>query len=66
MVRHGPDPTSPANQCVLISPRAVYHAANNTDIEGEPMRRFEGRVAVVSGAAQGMGKAVALRLGHWA
>jgi pyridoxal 4-dehydrogenase len=26
------------------------------------MRRFEGRVAVVSGAAQGMGKAVALRL----
>jgi NAD(P)-dependent dehydrogenase (short-subunit alcohol dehydrogenase family) len=27
------------------------------------MRRFEGRVAVVSGAAQGMGKAVALRLG---
>jgi pyridoxal 4-dehydrogenase len=28
------------------------------------MRRFEGRVAVVSGAAQGMGKAVALRLGN--
>jgi NAD(P)-dependent dehydrogenase (short-subunit alcohol dehydrogenase family) len=28
------------------------------------MRRFEGRVAVVSGAAQGMGKAVALRLGE--
>jgi len=28
------------------------------------MRRFEGRVAVVSGAAQGMGKAVALRLGQ--
>ena len=27
------------------------------------MRRFEDRVAVVSGAAQGMGKAVALRLG---
>ena len=27
------------------------------------MRRFDGRVAVVSGAAQGMGKAVALRLG---
>jgi pyridoxal 4-dehydrogenase len=27
------------------------------------MRRFEGRVAVVSGAAQGMGKAVAERLG---
>ncbi len=27
------------------------------------MRRFEGRVAMVSGAAQGMGKAVALRLG---
>ena len=27
------------------------------------MRRFEGRVAVVSGAAQGMGKSVALRLG---
>ncbi|MDB6087190.1 MAG: fabG 2, partial [Gammaproteobacteria bacterium] len=27
------------------------------------MRRFEGRVAVVSGAAQGMGKAVAMRLG---
>jgi len=27
------------------------------------MRRFEGRVALVSGAAQGMGKAVALRLG---
>ena len=27
------------------------------------MRRFEGRVAVVSGAAQGMGKAVATRLG---
>jgi len=27
------------------------------------MNRFEGRVAVVSGAAQGMGKAVALRLG---
>jgi NAD(P)-dependent dehydrogenase (short-subunit alcohol dehydrogenase family) len=26
------------------------------------MNRFEGRVAVVSGAAQGMGKAVALRL----
>jgi NAD(P)-dependent dehydrogenase (short-subunit alcohol dehydrogenase family) len=26
------------------------------------MRRFEGRVAVVSGAAQGMGKAVAMRL----
>jgi pyridoxal 4-dehydrogenase len=26
--------------------------------------RFEGRVAVVSGAAQGMGKAVALRLGE--
>ena len=26
------------------------------------MRRFEGRVAVVSGAAQGMGKAVADRL----
>src|SRR6185503_20102355 len=31
----------------------------------EPMmKRFEGRVAVVSGAAQGMGKAVALRLGQ--
>jgi pyridoxal 4-dehydrogenase len=28
------------------------------------MRRFEGRVAVVSGAAQGIGKAVALRLGQ--
>jgi pyridoxal 4-dehydrogenase len=28
------------------------------------MRRFEGRVAVVSGAAQGMGKAVAQRLGE--
>ena len=28
------------------------------------MRRFEGRVALVSGAAQGMGKAVALRLGE--
>ncbi len=28
------------------------------------MRRFEGRVAVVSGAAQGMGKAVADRLGQ--
>jgi NAD(P)-dependent dehydrogenase (short-subunit alcohol dehydrogenase family) len=28
------------------------------------MRRFEGRVAVVSGAAQGIGKAVALRLGE--
>jgi NAD(P)-dependent dehydrogenase (short-subunit alcohol dehydrogenase family) len=28
------------------------------------MRRFEGRVAVVSGAAQGMGKAVAQRLGQ--
>jgi pyridoxal 4-dehydrogenase len=28
------------------------------------MRRFEHRVAVVSGAAQGMGKAVALRLGE--
>src|SRR5258708_37153858 len=28
------------------------------------MRRFEGRVAMVSGAAQGMGKAVALRLGE--
>ncbi len=28
------------------------------------MRRFEGRVAVVSGAAQGMGKAVADRLGE--
>lgn len=28
------------------------------------MRRFEGRVAVVSGTAQGMGKAVALRLGE--
>ena len=28
------------------------------------MQRFEGRVAVVSGAAQGMGKAVALRLGE--
>ncbi|MGH6890699.1 MAG: pyridoxal 4-dehydrogenase, SDR-type [Dongiaceae bacterium] len=28
------------------------------------MRRFEGRVAVVSGAAQGMGKAVAERLGR--
>lgn len=28
------------------------------------MRRFEHRVAVVSGAAQGMGKAVALRLGQ--
>ena len=26
------------------------------------MHRFEGRIAVVSGAAQGMGKAVALRL----
>ena len=26
------------------------------------MRRFKGRVAVVSGAARGMGKAVALRL----
>jgi pyridoxal 4-dehydrogenase len=29
----------------------------------EAMRRFEGRVAVVSGAAQGLGKSVALRLG---
>ena len=28
------------------------------------MRRFEGRVALVSGSAQGMGKAVALRLGE--
>jgi pyridoxal 4-dehydrogenase len=28
------------------------------------MRRFKGRVALVSGAAQGMGKAVALRLGE--
>jgi NAD(P)-dependent dehydrogenase (short-subunit alcohol dehydrogenase family) len=28
------------------------------------MHRFEGRIAVVSGAAQGMGKAVALRLGE--
>jgi pyridoxal 4-dehydrogenase len=28
------------------------------------MQRFEGRVALVSGAAQGMGKAVALRLGN--
>jgi len=28
------------------------------------MHRFEGRVAMVSGAAQGMGKAVALRLGE--
>src|SRR6201995_2100300 len=28
------------------------------------MRRFENRVALVSGAAQGMGKAVALRLGE--
>jgi len=28
------------------------------------MRRFEGRVAVVSGAAQGMGRAVAERLGQ--
>jgi pyridoxal 4-dehydrogenase len=28
------------------------------------MQRFQGRVAVVSGAAQGMGKAVALRLGQ--
>src|SRR5215510_14266427 len=28
------------------------------------MRRFEGRVAVVTGAAQGMGKAVADRLGQ--
>jgi pyridoxal 4-dehydrogenase len=28
------------------------------------MRRFKGRVAVVSGAAQGIGKAVALRLGE--
>ena len=28
------------------------------------MRRYEGRVAVVTGAAQGMGKAVALRLGQ--
>jgi len=28
------------------------------------MRRFDGRVAVVSGAAQGMGRAVALRLGQ--
>jgi NAD(P)-dependent dehydrogenase (short-subunit alcohol dehydrogenase family) len=28
------------------------------------MRRFEGRVAVVTGAAQGMGKAVAQRLGQ--
>lgn len=28
------------------------------------MRRFEGRVAMVTGAAQGMGKAVALRLGE--
>ena len=27
------------------------------------MRRFEGRVAVVTGAAQGLGKAVAMRLG---
>jgi len=28
------------------------------------MRRFEGRIAVVSGSARGMGKAVALRLGE--
>lgn len=28
------------------------------------MRRFEGRIALVSGAAQGMGKAVALRFGE--
>src|SRR5258708_3995098 len=35
----------------------------NSRWRAEPMRRFEGRVAVVSGAAQGMGKAVALRLG---
>lgn len=28
------------------------------------MRRFEGRVAIVTGAAQGIGKAVALRLGQ--
>ena len=28
------------------------------------MRRLEGRVALVSGAAQDMGKAVALRLGE--
>ena len=27
------------------------------------MRRFEGRVALVSGAARGIGKAIALRLG---
>src|SRR5688572_19091291 len=33
-------------------------------IMGESMRRFEGRVAVVSGAAQGMGRAVAERLGQ--
>ena len=33
-------------------------------IKGESMRRFEGRVAVVSGAAQGMGRAVAERLGQ--
>src|ERR1700693_2307288 len=31
--------------------------------EGVTMRRFDNRVAVVSGAAQGMGKAAALRLG---
>jgi pyridoxal 4-dehydrogenase len=33
-------------------------------MEDASMRRFEGRVAVVSGAAQGIGKAVALRLGE--
>jgi pyridoxal 4-dehydrogenase len=33
-------------------------------VADDTMRRFKGRVAVVSGAAQGIGKAVALRLGE--
>src|ERR1700676_1252053 len=40
----------------LSDPRLSYRNAS--------MRRFEGRVAVVTGAARGMGKAVALRLGE--
>jgi len=34
------------------------------DLGDDSMHRFKGRVAVVSGAAQGIGKAVALRLGE--